>query len=256
MDCIQKSEPTGEACTPVGNRFAGGRSFGAAVVVALFVLIAAGVGYRCAATKFARGIDKPVRLPVPLSAIPMQINGWAGTTVELPTTTDDYMRTNFADDYISRQYMNATAAHSVNLYLVYCSSRMSGILGHQPRVCYPNNGWVWDRTTPSQITTRSGRVVECLVHCFHRPAPDYRQVYVLNFYILNGQATLSEKDFSGWFGRRPNLSGDPARYVAQIQISSLLENSVRLAAADLVDTVMAFLPSKDGRVAAPSSTTP
>ncbi len=43
--------------------------------------------------------------------------------------------------------------------------------------------------------------------------------------------------WSGFFGRRPNISGDPARYVAQVQISSTLEHSARSAASDLVEIV-------------------
>jgi hypothetical protein len=73
---------------------------------------------------------------------------------------------------------------------------------------------------------------------------------VLNFYILNGQITADEDDFSGPLGRRPNLARDPARYVAQVQISSVLENSVRTAAADMTDRILEFLPDKDGRVRA------
>lgn len=74
------------------------------------------------------------------------------------------------------------------------------------------------------------------------------QKVVLNFYILNGQLTADESDFSSPFGRRPNISGDPARYVAQIQISSVLENSIREAAKDMTDVILDFLPDKNGKV--------
>jgi len=72
----------------------------------------------------------------------------------------------------------------------------------------------------------------------------------LNFYILNGQITTDESDFSGPFGRRPNIAGDPARYVAQVQISSVLENSIRTAAKDMTDLILNFLPDRNGRVRA------
>ena len=40
------------------------------------------------------------------------------------------------------------------------------------------------------------------------------------------------------------------RYVAQVQISSVLENSVRLAAMDITDTVLEFLPDANDMVKA------
>ena len=76
------------------------------------------------------------------------------------------------------------------------------------------------------------------------------QIVVLNFYILNGQFTTEENDFSGLLGRRPNIAGDPARYVAQVQISSVLENSIRAAAKDMTDLILNFLPDKNSTVKA------
>jgi len=73
---------------------------------------------------------------------------------------------------------------------------------------------------------------------------------VLNYYILNGQITTDEKKFSGLFGRRPNIEGDPARYIAQVQISSVLEDSVRTAAKDMTDSILDFFPDENGDVRA------
>jgi len=67
---------------------------------------------------------------------------------------------------------------------------------------------------------------------------------------LNGQITTDESDFSSPLGRRPNIAGDPARYVAQVQISSVLENSIRTAAREITDLILDFLPDKNGRVRA------
>jgi hypothetical protein len=89
-----------------------------------------------------------------------------------------------------------------------------------------------------------------LIHRFHKPTPTYDQTVVLNFYILNGQITVNENDFSGLLGRKPNIAGDPARYVAQVQISSVLENSIRTAAKDITDLILDFFPDANGRVRA------
>jgi hypothetical protein len=82
------------------------------------------------------------------------------------------------------------------------------------------------------------------------PAPRHEQVVVLNFYLLNGQIATDEDAFSSPLGRRPNIAGDLARYVAQIQISSVLENSTRKAAEEMTDLVLEFLPDENGTVVA------
>jgi len=219
-------------------------------VVAVLLLVTAGVAYRAMASRLHGDIISSVNLPIPLKAIPTEVNGWVGEDLPIPETTIVYLRTNFADDYVSRRYVNRTQGLAADVYLVYCSSRPGGILGHRPGVCYPGNGWIPDSTTPSQVVSRSGRPINCLIHRFHKPAPAYQEVVVLSFYVLNGQITLNESDFSGVMGRRPNISGNPARYVAQVQISSTLEHSARTAAAEIADIILAFLPDPNGRVSA------
>jgi len=227
-----------------------------AAALAFVLLIGAGVAYRVAASRLQRIRDNPVALPMPLSTIPMWIEAWTGQEMTIPSTTEEYMKENFADDYVSRRYTNAEKGAGADVYVVYCSSYPSGLLGHRPDVCFPAHGWIRDHTTPTEITTCSGQVVKCLSHQFHKSAPAYGQVFILSFYVLNGQITLRERDFSGVFDRTPNISGNPARYVAQVQISSVSENSARLAARDLVDTILTFLPDRHGHVKAAASYSP
>jgi hypothetical protein len=52
----------------------------------------------------------------------------------------------------------------------------------------------------------------------------------------------------GW--RTPNINGDPARYVTQVQVSSVLENSIRAAATDIAEVVLDFFPDANGAVKA------
>jgi len=150
---------------------------------------------------------------------------------------------------LSRRYINDATKAWADVYVVYCSSRPAGIVGHKPRVCYPGYGWIHDGTEPLQFVSRAGRQIPCLIHRFHKRAPMHQQeTVVLNFYILNGQITADENDFSGPLGRRPNIAGDPARYVAQVQISSVLENFVRTIAKDVTDLVLDYLPDQNGKV--------
>lgn len=210
------------------------------------MLITAGFAYRAATARMPNAAVAAVQLPVPLRQFPTQVASWAGSDLPIPETTADYMRQNFADDFISRRYVNASQGQWADVYIVYCSSRPGGILGHQPRVCFPAHGWIHDGTVTSEITSSSGRPISCLIHRFRKPAPSFQEIVVLSFYILNGQITLSENDFSGPLGRRPNVSGDPARYVAQVQVSSVYENSVRTAGAQMADIILSFLPDQNG----------
>ena len=224
--------------------------------LAILLLVSTGITYRVLASHFKYVSNSPISLPVPLSAFPTKIGNWVGSDLPIPTTTKEYMEKNFADDFFSRRYVNAAANAWADVYVVYCSSRPGGVVGHKPQVCYPAHGWLHDSTEPSQFVSRIGQQVRCLIHRFHKPAPVYDQTVVLNFYILNGQITANEKDFSGFLGRRPNIAGDPARYVAQVQISSVLENSIRTAAKDMTDLILDFLPDKNGTVRATGYLTP
>lgn len=228
------------------TRSCGVVSVPAAAGIVVLLLVGAGLINRMGMARFAEPV--PVAPPVSLAEVPTSVEGWRGETLAIPSITEEYMRTNFADDYISRRYMDAERHLWADIYVVYCSSRPAGMLGHRPGVCFPAHGWVHDETSESEFETRSGRRMPCLVHHFHKQTPDYGRVVVLNFYVLNGEVTLREGDFSGLFGRRPNISGNPARYVAQIQISSSVEHSARSLAAVLTDSILAILPDQDGHV--------
>lgn len=231
----------------------------AATVVAVLVLVIGGATYRYFVQDWKMSADNHIALPIPLSRIPLQIGNWEGQDLEIDPGTLLYMERNFADDFVSRRYLDLTNRLGADLYVVYCATRMSGIIGHRPQRCYPGSGWTSDGTTRSQVVSRSGRTVDCLIHSFHKSSPVFMQIYVLNYYVLNGRVTLSEKEFSGLFGRTPNLAGDPARYVAQVQISSTTEQACRALASDIADTLFAYLPDSSGRVTAieaPAETTP
>jgi len=232
------------------RRFRGGTPVWLSAVIAVLLLVTAGIAYRAVAARVQGDAVPQVRLPIPLEDFPRRVDHWVGEDQEIPEVTQIYIRRNFADDYISRRYTNVARGIAADIYVVYCASKPGGILGHKPSVCFPANGWIDNGATSTQIVTRAGRSIPCLVHQFRKPAPAYQQVVVLSFYVLNGQITLTERDFSGIMGRRPNLLGDPARYVAQVQVSSILEHSARTAIAEMADLILAFLPDPDGYVRA------
>ena len=104
-----------------------------------------------------------------------------------------------------------------------------------------------DSTVRHQFVSRAGRQIDSLIHRFHKPAPTYDEVIVLNFYVLNGTVTADENDFSGPLSRRPNIERNPARYVAQVQINARYEDSILATARDMTDLILNFLPDEDGR---------
>ena len=227
----------------------GATSLPVSVIVAVVLLLGAGVGYRALASAWRMTTDRHIDLPVPLKEIPRQVGNWVGEDMEIDPATLAYMKTHFADDYLSRRYVNMAEGLRSDLYVVYCSTRLAGILGHKPRVCFPGNGWIWDDTVQSRFTSQSGRGIDCLIHTFHRPPPANQRVFVLNFYVLNGRITLREKDISGWSARKLNLAGDPSRYVAQVQISSVSQQAAQALASEMTDILLDFLPDQQGRIA-------
>ncbi|HUW19297.1 MAG TPA: exosortase-associated EpsI family protein [Sedimentisphaerales bacterium] len=215
-------------------------------ILAFVLLIVSGAAYRVIASHLKVITSTPIGLPVALSGLPFGVSNWAGKDVPIP---QNIQRSAGNDDFVNRLYVNKSNNEWANLYIAY-TARPRTMLGHQPRACYVGGGWVHDSTYASEVNSNKGRRIPCLIHLFHIPAPHYEERIVLNFYIVNGRITADESVFTGVGWRTPNIAGDPARYVAQIQISSVLENSVREAAKDMVELVLDFFPDENGNVRA------
>jgi hypothetical protein len=218
----------------------------AVVIVVLF-----GIAYRIAAQQLEMSIQNPIKLPFALNTYPFEIGSWVGRTVPIPY---NIQRVAGNDDFLSRLYTNQLTKDQVNVYIAY-SARPRTMLGHRPEKCYVGSGWTLEITESISIVSSSGMTVPCLLHRFRKTIPEIQEIVVLNYYILNGQITSDERNFSGVGWRIPNIAGDPARYVAQVQISSVLENSVRAAAMDMTDLILDYFPDKDGQVRAADAIT-
>jgi len=215
-------------------------------LLAVIGLLLAGAVYREQASHLKLIAETAVALPVSLSAFPVEIGEWTGRDVPV---AENIRRVAGNDDFLNRLYINKSKNQWVNVYVAY-SARPRTMLGHRPQVCYVAGGWLHDGAEASEVISNSGRTIPCLVHRFHKPDFQNTEVVVLNFYILNGQPIRSEIGFSGIGWRRPNIAGDPAHYVAQVQISSVLENSVRRATKDMAELILAFFPDKKSKVEA------
>ena len=224
------------------NAYSNRGLFWSTCLAAVTALLLAGLVYRAAASRLRLVTGSPINLPVPLSEFPARINVWTGEDVPIAANV---RRAAGHDDVLNRLYTNSTNGELANVYIAY-SARPRTMLGHRPEICYVARGWVHDSTVQADFILCSGVRVPCLIQRFHRRAPGTEEIVVLNFYIINGQVTADEGEFSSLRWRTPNIAGKPARYVTQIQISSGLENSVRTAAEDMAALILDFFPDEDG----------
>ncbi len=178
--------------------FKGVIKYNFAWVLAIALLLFSGIAYRIEAQYLNIATNTAIKLPIALNNLPLEIGNWKGINLEIPETTLAYMKRNFADDYVSRRYIESKTRAWVDVYVVYCATRPGGMLGHQPLVCYPGNGWIHDNTQKTEFITLNGKLIECLIHRFHKPAPDYKQSIVLNFFIINGRLSTKENAFGGF----------------------------------------------------------
>ena len=219
--------------------------------LAVIMLIVSAVGYRLFASYHNIIALTPVALPVPLSEFPVIVGNWFGRDVPI---SDTILEVAANDDFLSRLYVNDSNNQRTNIYIAY-TARPRTMLGHRPQVCYPANGWTHENTENVQVISNSGRTIKCLLHNFKKSTPEIEKIVVLNYYIVNGRLTDDDSVFSGLGWRTPNIDSNPARYVAQVQISSLLENSVRATAKDFTDLILDYFPDENDRVKAPEDLT-
>jgi hypothetical protein len=217
-----------------------------ACIVALIAMVVCGVVYKAAAHWLRKAGSAPIVLPVPLSEFPLVIDDWTGKDVPLD---EGIIKAAANDDFCSRFYVNRNSNYAVNLYIAY-SARPRTMLGHRPDACYVGAGWIHDSTEKSSFVAKSGKKIPCLLHRFHKPQPLSDELVVLNFYIVNGKTSAQESVFSGLEWRTPNIEGDIARYVAQVQISAVLEDMALAAAKDMTDKALEFFPDEAGEVKA------
>lgn len=215
-------------------------------ILAVLLLVSSGITYRVLASRLKLVVDTPVELPVPLSAFPKKIGQWVGKDVPIPQNIQSVAGN---DAFLNRLFMSNLSNDWANVYIAYTAHPRT-MLGHRPQICYVAGGWVHDSTELTDVTSSADREFSCLLHRFHRPAPETESMVVLNFYIVNGRLTSDERVFSGVGWRTPNIDGNPAHYVTQVQISSVVENSVRSVARDIAELVLDYFPDENGKVRA------
>jgi EpsI family protein len=85
-----------------------------------------------------RGEFFPPRMP--LSSLPMQIDGWTGTDETLDRETLEVLG---PGEFLIRDYENITQPQlPINVYIAYFPSQKAGDTIHSPNHCLPGAGWV------------------------------------------------------------------------------------------------------------------
>jgi EpsI family protein len=218
------------------------------------VLLLGGIAQRLTAAWLAAETDEKIRLPRPLSELPLVIGAWEGTDVPL---TEGVQKIAGNDDYVNRTYRHCETGEVVSLYVAY-TARPRTMLRHRPTVCYPSAGWSYVETRALTLQTPVDvhgivRTLPAQVHLFVKPGMmDEARLLVLNYYVLSGRPTADESSFTGLSWRTPNLMQDATRYVAQVQIATSLASRVDTAdelvrgfAERSAADVLAFLPAPD-----------
>ncbi|MFZ0799390.1 MAG: exosortase C-terminal domain/associated protein EpsI [Terriglobales bacterium] len=90
-----------------------------------------------------------------LSAMPLQIDGWAGSDEALDQQTLDILG---PGEFLVRDYENASPLPQpwINLYIAYFPSQKAGDTIHSPNHCLPGAGWVPTSREIVQITRPDG----------------------------------------------------------------------------------------------------
>lgn len=207
-------------------------------VVTIAFLLCSGWLYRQSALHLNALSRVQVMPNIPLSRFPYQIDSWQGVDYPISETV---LKVAANDDYLSRVYNDTSRRLQASLYVAY-TAEPRRMLGHRPRKCYAGSGWIHDSTEEQIFETVNGKKIPCLIHQFHKTGLDYQSIFVLNFYIFNGELTSDHKQFSGLRYRRPKLTNGVPDYVAQVQISSISEAAVKSLARDLSDEILRHFP--------------
>ena len=205
-------------------------------LLGLAILAGTGTFYHLWAEKYDLLTATPLMPPVPLENFPMELGQWQGSDVPI---SDTVLKVAGVDDHISRSYTNQQMRTAATCISATPPNR-DGCWA-TPADFYVGSGWTRLLTPAAYHILRSRS--EVLIHRFYWPGQEHREVFVLNYYVLNGRLTTDEGQFSGLSWRRPRQDGGGRlQYVAQIQISSASEQAILALAKEVADPMMTYMP--------------
>ena len=208
------------------------------IVFLVICLLGSGWGYRLEVSRYSKDSLSGSKIIIGLKEFPLEHKDWQGKDVPM---SEAIQKVAGNDDYLNRYYYNEELNIWSFMYVAF-TAQPRNMLGHRPQVCYKGAGWISDGPSKIDLITDAGFLLPCLLHHFKKPFPSNEELYVLNFYVMNGKVTNDEDSFAGIGFRAPNIDGKIANYVMQVQFAATLEQNVTVAVKELSDEVLDFLP--------------
>lgn len=193
-----------------------GGAVGPAVVLAGFITIASGVGYRIVAAQLDTALNTAVTPARPLATLPLRIGHWHGTDVALEPGIRQIP--GFDDEHVNRQYEHAGTGRTATVFVGF-TGRPRTRLGHRPDVCYAAHGWHQDAEEPIVLRVAPGRKIPAVVYDFSSPGLSHGKRVVLAVYLVNGAYRSDPEAYSRRAFHDPLVTESGAPYVARLQVS-------------------------------------
>ncbi len=181
-----------------------------AAVVAVFLMLISGVGYRVLAARLEAPVNSLSISPDAFKKLPLHIGDWKGQDVALD---EAIVRATDTDAHLNRRYLRQNALDSIGLYIAY-GARARDLMPHRPEVCYTGAGWTLVDRHSMDLPLSDGIKLPCRILQFKRGTLNTEKTIVLDYYIVDGQycGDVSLLRSKAWRG-----SGT-IEYVAQVQI--------------------------------------
>jgi len=203
------------------------RAVAISALVASFVILTFGIGYRVLAARLAAPVNAVSIDPAAFEQFPLQIGSWTGQDVPID---EAIVRATDTEAHINRRYSRQNASEYVGLYVAY-GVRARELMPHRPEVCYPGAGWTLVDKRSMELSLGDGIQLPCRILEFSRGTLNITKVLVLNYYIIDGQycGDVSLLRSKAWRG-----SGT-VRYAVEVQIvASVTNNMIADSAAKMV----------------------
>jgi hypothetical protein len=187
----------------------------AGMIVALAVLVFAGVGHRLLARRIDSLLSEYLQPKQPLAALPFQLASWTGRDIPLDEQT---RRMAGDDDFLNREYVDAITGRSVSLCVGYIG-RPRSRLGHRPDVCYPAHGYRQVSCQTVEIRIGQKEPVPALLYRYTSQILGNPSEIVLATYVINGHWVTDTALAGDYNTRGPALFARQVAFVARVQLS-------------------------------------
>lgn len=144
-------------------------------------------------------------------SLPFHFDQWFGVDVAVPQAAVTLLKPNFI---ISRRYTSMDGEPPVTLLIVHCKDSRD-LLGHYPPVCYGNQGWTIDQSTPSDWLAAGRTFTGMRYRLSSNIGGIERKIVIDNVMLLPNRSTGRNMDDVEAVARDSSLKGFGA---AQVQL--------------------------------------